>query len=208
MSLEAREACARAALSLIGYSLIVCHHDYDGQTTCTITGNPGDPAETMLVYPALELAEEFIATNTRITAAADRAIQSHKIRGWQASATWVDEPVDLLERKPAVGDSVHYVSYGTPGGEYGKECRAAIVTELTEVKVNEQNPSGDGICRQAAGLFVANPTGTFHNRGVLQAAGTFTGPAREACAAGARLPVVTCADLEFPGGTWHWARGQ
>lgn len=30
--------------------------------------------------------------------------------------------------QPTVGRIVHYVSYGTPGGEYGKECRAAIVT--------------------------------------------------------------------------------
>jgi hypothetical protein len=32
--------------------------------------------------------------------------------------------------QPSVGRIVHYVSYGTPGGEYGQECRAAIVTEV------------------------------------------------------------------------------
>ena len=33
--------------------------------------------------------------------------------------------------KPSVGRIVHYVSYGTLGGEYGKECRAAVVTEVS-----------------------------------------------------------------------------
>jgi hypothetical protein len=33
--------------------------------------------------------------------------------------------------QPPIGSIVHYVSYGTPGGEYTKECRAAIVTEQT-----------------------------------------------------------------------------
>jgi len=30
---------------------------------------------------------------------------------------------------PTVGRVVHYVSYGTPGGEYTSQCRAAMVTE-------------------------------------------------------------------------------
>lgn len=52
--------------------------------------------------------------------------------------------------KPSVGRIVHYVSYGTPGGEYGRECRAAVVTEIV---------SGDVV-----GLVVLNPTGVFFNR--------------------------------------------
>src|ERR1039457_4289793 len=32
--------------------------------------------------------------------------------------------------KPSTGRIVHYVSYGTPGGEYSRECRAAVVTEV------------------------------------------------------------------------------
>lgn len=31
-------------------------------------------------------------------------------------------------RKPSISGSVHYVSYGTPGGEYTSQCRAAIIT--------------------------------------------------------------------------------
>ena len=56
--------------------------------------------------------------------------------------------------KPSVGRVVHYVSYGTPGGEYGKECRAAIVTEV------QDDP------RTSVGLCVLNPTGQFFNRAV------------------------------------------
>lgn len=77
---------------------------------------------------------------------------------------------------PSIGRVVHYVSYGTPGGEYGKECRAAIITEVTE------HPDADG----TAGLAVLNPTGMFFNRDV---------PHAEDKAAGA---------TEHPGGTWHW----
>jgi hypothetical protein len=57
---------------------------------------------------------------------------------------------------PSVGRVVHYVSYGTPGGEYGKECRAAIVTEAPE---SVENPQTIGLC-------VLNPTGMFFNRTV------------------------------------------
>lgn len=81
---------------------------------------------------------------------------------------------------PSVGRVVHYVSYGTPGGEYISECRAAIVTEVTHTEVNEQTPGGDGTFRQAVGLMVANPTGLFFNRGCLQ------------------------DEDSRAGGTWHW----
>lgn len=41
-----------------------------------------------------------------------------------------------MDQKPSVGRIVHYLSYGTPGGEYKPECRAAIITEvLTDDKV-------------------------------------------------------------------------
>lgn len=76
--------------------------------------------------------------------------------------------------KPTVGRIVHYVSYGTPGGEYTSECRAAIVTEVTE--------SGFGAL---AGLCVLNPTGQFFNRAVEQdetskRGGTWHWPERDA----------------------------
>lgn len=54
--------------------------------------------------------------------------------------------------QPTVGRIVHYVSYGTPGGEYTKECRAAVVTEV----------ESDNL----VSLAVLNPTGMFFNAGV------------------------------------------
>lgn len=63
--------------------------------------------------------------------------------------------------KPSIGRVVHYVSYGTPGGEYSSECRAAIVTELDAHP--EENPE-----HVFVGLAVLNPTGMFFNRAVLQ----------------------------------------
>lgn len=54
--------------------------------------------------------------------------------------------------KPSIGRIVHYVSYGTPGGEYPSVCRAAIVTETDT--------------SDTVGLCVLNPTGQFFNRTV------------------------------------------
>lgn len=62
--------------------------------------------------------------------------------------------------QPSVGRIVHYVSYGTPGGEYRSECRAAIITEVPTAVFEEG--------KQPVGLFVANPTGIFLNRDVPQ----------------------------------------
>ena len=56
--------------------------------------------------------------------------------------------------KPSVGRIVHYVSYGTPNGEYPKACRAAIITDVD-----------DGT--MGVSLMVANPTGLFFNQGVM-----------------------------------------
>lgn len=81
--------------------------------------------------------------------------------------------------EPSVGRIVHYVSYGTPGGEYGRECRAAIITGV---------PTDDG----TVNLAVFNPTGMFFN-----AAEHHEAPetADQAPGGGA---------LNHPGGTWHW----
>ena len=58
----------------------------------------------------------------------------------------------MAERpNPQIGDVVHYVSYGTPGGEYSSVCRAAIVTE------DHEHPE------RRLGLAVLNPTGLFFN---------------------------------------------
>lgn len=58
-----------------------------------------------------------------------------------------------------VGDNVHYVAYGTPGGEYPAGAhRAAIFTEVDEMFTSDQV--------QTVGLCVLNPTGMFFNQHV------------------------------------------
>ncbi|MEC0169905.1 hypothetical protein [Paenibacillus graminis] len=56
--------------------------------------------------------------------------------------------------KPTVGRMVHFFSYGTPGGEYKSEARAAVITGV----VDEANVH----------LCVLNPTGMFFNTNVKQ----------------------------------------
>lgn len=81
---------------------------------------------------------------------------------------------------PSVGRIVHYVSYGTPGGEYTSQCRAAVVTEVC--------PDPDG----CVGLAVLNPTGLFFDRHVEQD----ELPPPDKIAPGERTA--------HRGGTWHW----
>lgn len=85
-------------------------------------------------------------------------------------------------QRPSVGRIVHYVSYGTPGGEYQKECRAAIVTE---VPLSAGDPVTIGLC-------VLNPTGMFFNRTNTRHDGRVADE------------TLLCGGLDFPGGTWHW----
>lgn len=59
-------------------------------------------------------------------------------------------------RQPSVGAIVHYQSYGTPGGEYLPEPRAAIVTKVGGQFVNDDT----------VGLCILNPTGQFFNTSV------------------------------------------
>jgi hypothetical protein len=83
--------------------------------------------------------------------------------------------------KRAVGQPVHYVSYGTPGGEYSRACRAAFITVV--------HPSeGAGTLAdvrgpEEVGLAVLNPSGLFFDEKVPHSEGARTG------------------------GTWHWADG-
>lgn len=75
------------------------------------------------------------------------------------------EPAQL----PSVGRMVHYVAYGTPGGEFpAGVCRAAIITEVNVLHpgssgVNQLNPQGK---MTSVGVLVMNPTGLFFNRGI------------------------------------------
>lgn len=63
--------------------------------------------------------------------------------------------------KPSVSRNVHYVSYGTPGGEYPSECRAAIIAAVPK-KATRARPA------TAVDLVVLNPEGVFFNKACRQ----------------------------------------
>lgn len=65
-----------------------------------------------------------------------------------------------MTTKPSIGRTVHYHSYGTPGGEYLPEPRAAIITQVLEDFGTDEAPE------TRVGLAVLNPTGMFFNPSV------------------------------------------
>lgn len=73
----------------------------------------------------------------------------------------------MNSRTPRLNDPVHYVSYGTPGGEYASVCRAADITGVQPVSADTW-AQADVECWDympyEADLFVKNPTGVFFNR--------------------------------------------
>lgn len=75
---------------------------------------------------------------------------------------------------PTVGRVVHYVSYGTPGGEYSSQCRAAIVAGVPATESLDGRDVDTPL-----DLAVLNPTGMFFNRCKQDEQGK-------------------------AGGTWHW----
>lgn len=84
-------------------------------------------------------------------------------------------------QKPSVGRTVHYVAYGTPGGEFpAGVCRAAVITQVnvlhTDGPVNAIDSSGH---LTNVGLFIMNPTGVF-------------------------FPTNVAYDEGKVPGTWHW----
>jgi hypothetical protein len=81
--------------------------------------------------------------------------------------------------RPVVGTTVHYVSYGTPRGEFTQECRAAVVTET--------DPKIEGLI----GLTAINPTGMFFHP--LSAGGC-----------NHEGVIVDALSRRPRGGTWHF----
>jgi len=75
---------------------------------------------------------------------------------------------------PSVGRDVHYVSYGTPKGEFSSTCRAAKITEVTS------EGGTDGITPPRVSLCVFNPSGLFFDQNLPQ------------------------SEDDHQGGTWHW----
>lgn len=92
-----------------------------------------------------------------------------------------------MANTPHVGAIIHYVSYGTPGGEYGSVCRAAMITASPPVRTAtvDQQPN--------VALVVFNPTGTFHNTDVPHDPGNVD-PTDD---------TELCTGLTHAGGTWH-----
>lgn len=86
-----------------------------------------------------------------------------------------------MSGKPSVGRIVHYVSYGTPAGEFGQRCRAAVVADV----YSAENPHPDPEAHTEAegsewvALVVLNPKGVLFN---------------DACH----------DESSKQGGTWHW----
>ena len=62
---------------------------------------------------------------------------------------------------PAVGRRVHYMSHGTPGGEYPSTCRAAIITAIHPAEETDNGVALMDLC-------ILNPEGMFFNLGVRQ----------------------------------------
>lgn len=69
-----------------------------------------------------------------------------------------------MDQKPSVGRVVHYVAYGTPGGEFpAGVCRAAMITEVDPPRGNPGEPDVP-LEIDSVGICVLNPTGLFFNR--------------------------------------------
>lgn len=80
----------------------------------------------------------------------------------------------MNEQKPSIGRIVHYVSYGTPNGEYTSQCRAAVITAVHELDpVPEHGVPYVDLC-------VLNPTGLFFNQ------------------------ICRYSEEIHNGGSWHW----
>ncbi len=94
----------------------------------------------------------------------------------------------MSTQQPSVGRIVHYVSYGTPGGEYTSECRAAVVAAVPAATWQED--LGEG---QPLDLVVLNPMGLFFNRAEHHEGDVGHDHAGE------EIPARS-----YRGGTWHW----
>lgn len=80
---------------------------------------------------------------------------------------------------------MHYVAYGTPGGEYKAGAHRAAIITATYHGSDGRPPQGitiqldpDGVCI-CVGLCILNPTGMFFTQGVHH-------------------------DADGAPGTWHW----
>jgi len=134
----------------------------------------------------LWVAEHDARRDERDAARAEASVLTDELGDMRASMSAAEAEVDrlraalaggqeLIPMEPSIGRIVHYVSYGTPGGEYKSVCRAAIITRTHPETVTAMNNV------MAVSLCVMNPEGLFFNQ------------------------VVRYHDEDpLRGGTWHW----
>lgn len=68
-------------------------------------------------------------------------------------------PTSITVQVPSVGRIVHYVAYGTPGGEFPAGAhRAAMITQVDNIGLGTFDE------RPEVSLVVFNPTGLFFNQ--------------------------------------------
>lgn len=101
-----------------------------------------------------------------------------------------------------VGQTVHYVSYGTPKGEYKSVCRAAMVTIVHFTNGAPEYP-------QAVGLAVLNPEGMFFKERLEYHDGTDKTETSCTAAEFHGNPFRYCElcnwrEEAFKAGTWHF----
>jgi hypothetical protein len=78
------------------------------------------------------------------------------MKGWRNKIVPLTRP-----ETPSVGRIVHYVAFGTPGGEYAAGAhRAAVITDVVN--------GGPGIGVDSISLCVFNPTGLHFRDRVAQ----------------------------------------
>lgn len=118
----------------------------------------------------------------------------------QESETRPPAGVRPVRTTPYVGQAVHYVSMGSADGRYPSLCRAAIVTEILPETAGL--PAGTYRANEV-GLSVHNPTGQFFNLGVQFDPGIYAGGERTTTAGG-QAQLITCDDLRYEPGTWHF----
>ena len=81
---------------------------------------------------------------------------------------------------PSVGRVVHYVSFGSPGGEFESTCRAAMITDVGGLVDARRYPNREiSTDDEVADLAVFQPEGVYFAQGVLH-------------------------DEQHSAGTWHW----
>lgn len=71
----------------------------------------------------------------------------------------LEEVLQMIRDKPTVGRMIHYVAYGTPGGEYQAAAHRAAI--ITEVVMDDGQVVGSEGFMTSVGLCVINPTGLF-----------------------------------------------